>query len=149
MPGFGVKYAARVKPLGIGLGAGVRLHTKVLKDRLHHFTKRMKRYRALWAAGVNTAKLLRTGGSASFTYGEYATGVASSTLQNQRRVVASAGAPLTCTGGQNLNLALIMMDGSPTGHADPAFQAHSLPIGFWSMAVWNQWVPLKDLNFSV
>lgn len=45
--GFGVKFAQRVKALGIGLGAGVRLHTKVLRDRLHHFTKRIRRYRSL------------------------------------------------------------------------------------------------------
>ena len=48
-----------------------------------------------------------------------------------------------------MDLAFIKLDGGPTGRADPAFQAHSLPIGFWSMAVWNQWVPLEDLNLAV
>lgn len=62
--------------------------------------------------------------------------------------MASAGAPMSGAGGQNLGLALIMMDAGEGGRADPAFQAHVLPIGFWSMAVWNKWMPIEELNHT-
>jgi len=48
-------------------------------------------------------------------------------------------APGAGTGGQNLDLALVLADGGPAGEADPAFDAHGLPIGDWSMAVWESW----------
>jgi len=46
-------------------------------------------------------------------------------------------APGAGTGGQNLDLALILADEGPTGKADPAFDAHGLPIGEWSLAIWE------------
>ena len=63
--------------------------------------------------------------------------------------MASAGAPPSGTGGQNLDLALMMMDGGPGGRAVPALQSHMLPIGFWSMAVWISLLPLEDLNLAI
>ena len=35
----------------------------------------------------------------------------------------------------------MLTDGGPKGKADPAFDAHELPIGQWAMAVWETWQP--------
>ena len=35
-----------------------------------------------------------------------------------------------------MEMAMMVMDGSPTGRADPAFDAHSGVIGHWAQAVW-------------
>ena len=43
------------------------------------------------------------------------------------------------TGGQNLGMAMVVADGSKKGRADPAYDAHSLPIGEWAMAVRERW----------
>ena len=73
------------------------------------------------------------------TYGSFVTGVPTGMLQNQRRTVGTMIAPGAGAGGQNLDLALVLADGGPAGKADPAFDAHGLPIGDWSMAVWESW----------
>lgn len=52
-----------------------------------------------------------------------------STLLNQRRLVASAVAPASGGGGQDLDLTLILADGGPNGKSDLAFPAHEAPIG--------------------
>ena len=38
-----------------------------------------------------------------------------------------------------MDIALVMADGSSTGMADPAFDAHMMPIGEWAMACWEGW----------
>ena len=38
-----------------------------------------------------------------------------------------------------MDLALILADGSASGRVDPAFAAHSGPMGHWAMAIWNSW----------
>lgn len=146
---FGVKFAFWVKALGAGMRAGVRKNAGVLKARLKQFIGRRRRFRALRAAKVDTAKVVRIGGTASFTYGQYATGVPPSTLQIQRRAVAAAVAPASGPGGQNVDLALIMADGSDRGRADPAFDAHTQPICFWAMAIWNDWMPVAELQTMI
>ena len=55
------KSAKRVKTLGTGLGAGVRRNIQVMKGRLTPFAARVGRFRRLGKAGVNTARLFRTG----------------------------------------------------------------------------------------
>ena len=35
----------------------------------------------------------------------------------------------------------MLADGSATGRADPAFDAHEGPIGSWAMAIWEGWLP--------
>ena len=35
----------------------------------------------------------------------------------------------------------MLADGSGTGRADPAFDAHVAPIGHWAMAIWETWAP--------
>ena len=79
------------------------------------------------------------------TFGEFVHGVTPSLLTAQRRVVAAAAAPASGIGGQNLDLALMLADGSPTGRVDPAFEAHTQPIGHWAQAEWNKWLPATAL----
>ena len=79
-----------MKSLGVGLGAGTRRNSKVIKQRLKAFLKRLPRFQRLRMAGVGTARLLRTGGIAAITYGQAIAGVQPSMLLQQRRAAASA-----------------------------------------------------------
>lgn len=63
------------------------------------------------------------------TYGLGINGVSDSMLRDMRRVAAAITAPASGTGGQNLDAALIVTDGGPSGRADPAFDARLIPIG--------------------
>ena len=56
-----IKFARKVKALGVGLGAGVRRNMGVMRSRLGKFRKRLGRFRRLRKVGVNTARLVRTG----------------------------------------------------------------------------------------
>ena len=60
--GIFVKYAKKVKALGVGLGAGVRRNVDVARHRLKMMKKRVPRFRRLRKIGVSTSRLLRTGG---------------------------------------------------------------------------------------
>ena len=59
--------------------------------------------------------------------------------QRPEATAAAASAPGAGAGGQNLDMAMVVADGSKKGRADPAYDAHSLPIGEWAMAVWERW----------
>ena len=96
-------------------------------------------------SGVSTARLVRTGLKA-MTYGTEILGVATGMLRSQRQTVAAMAAPGHGTGGQNLDLALMIADGKASGRADPAFDAHAMPIGQWAMAVWESWEHVCNLN---
>ena len=50
-------------------------------------------------------------------------------------------APAGGSGGQDLDVALMLADGSAKGKADPAFPAHAMPIRSWAEAVWEQRLP--------
>ena len=67
--------ALRVKSLGVGLAAGVSRNSTVQNDRLKKFNNRLPRFRTLRAAGVDTARLARTGGGAALMHGSQAIGV--------------------------------------------------------------------------
>ena len=136
--GISIIYKERVKALGAGLGAGVRRNMTVLRERYHSYRRRIPKFRRLRKVGVDTARLVRTGIRA-MTYGSAITGVPDGLLRSQRQTVAAMTAPGAGTGGQNLDLALMLADGSKKGRADPAYDAHGLPIGEWSMAVWEGW----------
>ena len=82
------------------------------------------------------------------TFGQV-TGVAPGLLQQQRQATAAAGAPATGIAGQQVDMALPLLDGSEKGRADPAFQAHSGPIGSWAKAIWNMWIPYDLMQESV
>ena len=132
-----VRYALRVKPLGAGLAAGVARNCKVMLHRLHQFKTRLSRYKMLRQAGANTAMLVHTGGLAALMHGYMALGVAPSVLLQQRRAINAAAAPSSGLGGQELDIALVIADGSLKGKADPAFVAHSDVIVHWAKAIWN------------
>ena len=63
-------------------------------------------------------------------------------LLQQRRAIASV--MHRTTGGQNLNMAPMVLDGQRKGHADPAHNATD-PITLWAKAVWNAWRPYQML----
>ena len=98
------------------------------------FASRIPRFKTLRRAGVNTARLLRTG-MRGMTYVESISGVSDSTLHTQREIAGVIAVPTSGTCGQNLDVALMLADESSTGRADPAYDAHMLPIGEWSLAV--------------
>ncbi len=79
------------------------------------------------------------------TYGQAVVGVAPSTLHQQRRAAEHASAPRGGGAGRQLDLALMLADGSEKGRADPAFDAHADPIGQWATAVWEEWLPVTAL----
>ena len=111
-------------------------------NRLRAFRQRLPRFRRLRAAGVSTARLLRTGGVAAMPYGQAVMGVAPSVLLRQRRAAAAAAAPAAGVCGQSLDLALMLADEYAHGKADPGHAAHLGPIGEWAQAVWEQWMPI-------
>ena len=51
--------------------------------------------------------------------------------------MAAVTAPGFGSSGQNMDIALIFADGKAGGKADPAYDAHTMPIGQWAMAVWE------------
>ena len=124
-----ITYKKKVKSLGAGLAGGRRRNTDVQKLRLKNFQKRTNKFRMLARIGVEVHKLLRTGGIKAMTYGEGIMGVSDSMLRNQRRTTGTASSTAGGPGGQNLDIQLMMADGGPRGKADPAFDAHELPIG--------------------
>ena len=87
--------------------------------------------------------VMRTGGTAALTYGQANTGVACTMLYQQRQAVCAASFP-----GQqgDLDISLAFVDGSARGKADPAFAAHTAPIGLWAQAVWSGWFPRPALS---
>ena len=86
---------------------------------------------------------MRSGGTSALVYGQANTGVATSMLLSQRRVVAAS---YVAHGAGDLDLTLALANGSLRGRADPAFAAHEDPIGKWSEAVWSQWLPRAALD---
>ena len=71
------------------------------------------------------------------TYGQALMGVSNSMLRDQRRTATAIAAPASGCGGQNLDIALMLADENAKAGADPAFDAHLMPIGDWATAVWE------------
>ena len=111
------------------------------------FRARLGKLALLARSRVSSARLLRTGGAASFTYGDDVTGVSADALLQRRRMVASAVAPPT--GGRDLDLALLLADTNGYQRLDPAFDASTLPMSRWAEAVYSQWCPLPLLTASI
>ena len=106
----------------------------VINKRLKAFQKRVARFRMLRRLGVDTSRVLRTGGTSALMWGMEPLGVPPSTLLLQRLAAAPAAHPGESMCGQDLDLALILADGSAKGMADPAFVAHTL--GQWDIGRW-------------
>ena len=112
-----------------------------MKHRLRNMKKRVPRFRRLRKLGISTSRLLRTGAKAAMTYGQAIVGVSNSLLRDQRRTAGAISAPASGRGGQNLDVALMLADEDARAGADPAFDAHLMPIGDWATAVWEGWMP--------
>ena len=82
----------------------------------------------------------------AMTYGPSCTGVSDSMLDAQKRAAAAIAAPGAGTGGQNPDIALLLADGGLSGKADPAYDAHLIPLGEWAHAVWEGWMPVKAMR---
>ena len=80
------------------------------------------------------------------TYGAAVTGVSDSMLYAQRVTAAAAAAPGRGTAGQDLDIGLLLADEGTNAKADPAYDAHLLPIGEWAMAVWENWMPEASME---
>ena len=128
------------------MGVGVRRNAKVMRDRLKKFKGRVPLFRRLRRCGADPAKIIRTGGKAAIVYGQGVLGVSNALLRLQRRAVARAAAAGHGAGGQQLDLGLMMVDGRARGGADPAFDAHTMPITEWARAVWEERLPRKCLQ---
>ena len=144
LPQLMLSAALRVTSLGAPLAAGRRRSALVAVKRLKAFRLRVKRFRALRRAGINTAKLIRTGGAAALSYGQHVCGVSNTMLLHQRRSVAAC--TVLSRGGGDLDITLMLADSSGSGRADPAFDAHLAPIGHWAMACWENWSPRSILQ---
>ena len=144
-----VTFEKTVKSLGVGLGAGVRRNTKVMAARIQSLAARIHWCRMPKQLGFDTSMLLRTGGKQAMTYALGINRVSDDMLRDMRRVAAAIASPASWTGGQNLDAALIVADGGPSGCADPAFDGHLLPIGEWAAAVWNERLPLESMHRMV
>ena len=138
------KVAGSAKSLGAAITASRSRNTQILKNRLQAFRLRVCKYRQVrkTIGTKRTHMLLRTGGLPALVYGQANTGVSTSHLTNQRRVV---GAASVATGAGDLDLTLMIADGSLSGRADPAFAAHCDPIAAWAEAVWCSWLPIYML----
>ena len=117
---------------------------KVANARLTNFRLRKKRFQRLRNSGVDTSRLMRTGGIAALTFGQAVTGASNKMLLQQRRAVAAA--VTRSSGGGDLDVTLALADGSKRGRVDPAFEAHSQPIVFWATAVWHEWMARTTLS---
>ena len=117
--------------------------------RIQSLAARVHRFRLRKQLGCHTSMLLRTGGKQAMTSGLGIIGVSDAMLRDMRRVAAAIASPAFGIGGQNLDVALMIADGGPSGCVDPAFDAHLLLIGEWAAAVWNERLPLESLHRMV
>jgi hypothetical protein len=145
LPGLALKTARAAKALGGAISGGKVRNTAVLRKRLEAFRVRKTCFRKLRrAVGARRCHaVLRSGGTSALMYGIANTGVATSTLAMQRSAVALAS---VSSGSSDVDLALVIADGSLKGKADPAFQAHISPIGKWAEAVWESWLSRPALE---
>jgi len=145
LPGLALKAARVAKALGGAISGGKLRNTLVLRKRLAALKVRKVCFRKLRrAVGARRCHaVLRTGGTSAMMYGISNTGVADSTLAQQRSAVALAS---VSHGSSDVDLALVIADGSLKGKADPAFPAHTAPIGKWAEAVWESWLSRPALE---
>ena len=109
---------------------------RTLTKRLHDFRGNVPRIHSLRRAGVRTTQVVRTAGTPAITYSIEVVDASNTHLHNMRVSVAGAVAPEAS--GKNPDLVLLTA-ATDTGTMDPAFDAHVLPLKFWSFAVWQTW----------
>ena len=143
VPALPLHTARTAKSLGAGLGAGVRRSATAARKRLLAFAARRSRFRMLRRAGVNTTRLLKTGGIAALGHAQAVMGVSNRLLLQQRRAAAAVIDSLGA--GADLDLTFAVADGLRGAAADPAVAAHVEPIVAWATAAWEQWLPRRAL----
>ena len=79
-----IKRTEKVKSLGSAVGIAGKRNATMISRRLNKFDKRRGRFQQLRCSGVDTSRLLRSGGLAALCYGQESTGVASTVLNGQR-----------------------------------------------------------------
>ena len=92
-----ISFQKIVNPLGVGLGAGRHMNTKVMAARIRSIAARIHRSRMLKQVGIDTSMLFRTGGKQAMTYGLGIIGLSDSMLLDMRRVAAAIAAPASIT----------------------------------------------------
>ena len=131
------------KLLGVGCAGGRKRTVKVARKRMTAYQQRLNRIRAFRKVGGCAATYATTAGLPSVLYGADAMGIATSTLKTWSAIFARAVAPIA--GGKNPDRLLHALDAAGKA-ADPALQAHTLPIVAVAMAAWERWVPLRALS---
>ncbi len=123
------------KRLGCAAAGGARRAVNTQRVRKQAFVKKANRIRSLGRLGVDTRRLTASTAAPTMLYGVECSGVADTVLLNMR--TSAAGAASAQGGGKNLELVLAAAD-CDQGTLDPAFAAHTLPIGQWARAVWEK-----------
>ena len=134
------------KLLGAPAGGGRRRSVQSLVKRLKELRRKVPRIHALRRARIPTQHIVRTAGTPAVTYAIEVTGASNTHLQNLRSCIARAASPEA--GGKNPDLTLFFLD-ADDGTLDPAFDAHVLPLKFWSMAIWEGWVAVDSMVNTV
>ena len=144
---WAVQYVGVAKMLGVGVTAGTRRNMRVTAQRIKKLAGRSDNYAKLKRLGMDTGRILRTGGVSTMTYGLQVHGVSDYMLLQMRRV--AAGLCGSMARGSHHNLELIIADNGRNRKADPAFDAHQLPIGAWAEACWQGWMHYTTLEGMV
>ena len=144
---WGVKFVRTARMLGADSGGGVRRSTVAASQRIKGLLRRMGQFGKLRKAGVDTARLLRTGALASAQFAQACLGIGDFALLQLRR--AAAGIIGGSTAGKRPGMVLAAADAKLGHRADPAFAAHAEPIGSWAAAVWDNLMPRQRMGNSV
>ena len=139
--------AARIgKALGVSPAGGAKRCVKTLKKRLVICKNKTGSMHVLRKTGLNVLQMSRAAGTSSLVYGVECTGMSNSHLASARHCTANQiSAP---TRGK-LHEAVLHGAGAAGGHVDPAYGAHSGPIGTWALAWWQGWRDSHELNESL
>jgi len=138
-----VKAVRATKLLGTPCGGGRRRAIQASIVRVRKFAAKVKRIHAVRKVGGNVRLMVRAAGTPAVTYGVEVMGMSDSHLQSARVAIASAIAP--AAGGKSPDAVLLALD-SCGATADPAFDAHALPLRTWSLAYWQRWQPYCTLD---
>jgi hypothetical protein len=130
------------KGLGAAVSGGRRRSMVVPNARLKAVKRRLGRLRAFRRAGGNAVAYVRTAAIPAITYAADIMGVADSRLQVVRSTCARMASPAAC--GKNPDMVFYALDAGG-GATDPAIPIHTLAVGAWACAWWEQWVPQDAL----
>ena len=113
------------------------------KKRIGTFKAQLARYNHLRTLGVRTDCMVQATGASAMLYGVDGIGVSDTMLQHARTAAARAAAPQA--GGKNTDSVFHAIDGA-AGTADPAFNAHVLPIKQWTQGIWDHTYTHEELT---